>query len=217
MCKLCRRKRQNRYYDSNKNEINERRREKYYDNPEDYKAKRQEYVKNNPDKVKKWTKKYYHKHKEQIKERNRRYNDNNKEYILQRDREYYERNKTLRVKASREYRKNNPDVIRRQSQVRMARKKKTLSDLTVEQWIETLNYFDNACSYCGRDDVPLEQEHVIPLYLGGGYTKNNIIPACKSCNSSKDIRLLDDWFPKRSTYTEEKMNKIMEFIEEYTK
>ena len=53
--------------------------------------------------------------------------------------------------------------------------------LTMEQWLETLEYFDYSCAYCGG---PFE---VIEHYLrGAGTTVSNCVPACFSCNVMKD-------------------------------
>lgn len=57
-------------------------------------------------------------------------------------------------------------------------------DLTLEQWLDTLKYFENSCAYCGGGYQVLE--HFISLDDGGGTTKSNCIPACKGCNSLKN-------------------------------
>ncbi len=47
------------------------------------------------------------------------------------------------------------------------------------------------CVYCG---APAEsRDHVIPWALGGLAVEGNIVPACKSCNSSKGPRTPDQW------------------------
>lgn len=86
-----------------------------------------------------------------------------------------------------------------------------LADFTREQWIECLKEFDNSCAYCGAKEN-LEQEHVIPLSKGGGYTVRNIVPACKKCNSSKSNKNLEIWYPLQTSYTDERHNKILKYI-----
>jgi 5-methylcytosine-specific restriction endonuclease McrA len=44
------------------------------------------------------------------------------------------------------------------------------------------------CQYCGRKDVPLTIDHVIPRSRGGGESWENLITACKSCNTLKGNR-----------------------------
>lgn len=41
------------------------------------------------------------------------------------------------------------------------------------------------CAYCGRDDVPLTFDHRVPLSRGGSHDPDNLILACRSCNSRK--------------------------------
>jgi len=48
-----------------------------------------------------------------------------------------------------------------------------------------LEEHNHCCIYCGRNDLPLEQEHKIPVSRGGGYTADNIVPACRPCNIHK--------------------------------
>lgn len=42
------------------------------------------------------------------------------------------------------------------------------------------------CSYCGA--VATSLDHVTPIANGGATTEDNLVPACKSCNSSKKDR-----------------------------
>jgi hypothetical protein len=69
-------------------------------------------------------------------------------------------------------------------------KKESLpATLTNEQWKETLKYYNYRCAYCGIHEIELEkslaQEHIIPVSRNGGFTKDNIVPSCGSCNSKK--------------------------------
>jgi 5-methylcytosine-specific restriction endonuclease McrA len=60
--------------------------------------------------------------------------------------------------------------------------------LTREHWIETLEVFGHRCAYCLRAGLPLAQDHVIAISRGGEHTQDNVVPACKSCNSKKGSR-----------------------------
>ena len=44
------------------------------------------------------------------------------------------------------------------------------------------------CCYCGKEDVPLEVEHIIPRGKGGTNAWHNLTLACKSCNDFKGNR-----------------------------
>jgi len=57
------------------------------------------------------------------------------------------------------------------------------SSLTLKEWLEILDRFDKRCAYCG---MPFsDMEHIIPVSSGGGTTKSNCVPACRSCNQRK--------------------------------
>lgn len=51
------------------------------------------------------------------------------------------------------------------------------------------------CQYCGRGPLPmkaLSYDHVIPRASGGKTTFENIVTACKTCNSVKDSMSCDE-------------------------
>lgn len=60
--------------------------------------------------------------------------------------------------------------------------------LTKEEWDKIKEVFGYRCYYCGREDVPLEQEHKTPLSRGGPHTRENVVPACRRCNMHKHTR-----------------------------
>jgi 5-methylcytosine-specific restriction endonuclease McrA len=58
---------------------------------------------------------------------------------------------------------------------------------TNEQWQERLAEYNYCCAYCYKP-FTIEQltvDHMIPLSRGGTNTIDNLVPACKSCNSRK--------------------------------
>jgi len=57
-------------------------------------------------------------------------------------------------------------------------------------WEQRLAEFDGMCAYgCGRRGVT--KDHVFPVQLAGPTGPGNLVPACVSCNSSKNDR--DPW------------------------
>lgn len=66
------------------------------------------------------------------------------------------------------------------------------SDLTFEQWTQTLEYYNYSCAYCGGGFEALD--HFMPVVRGGGTTWSNCVPACQHCNSVKHDRLPADVF-----------------------
>jgi hypothetical protein len=53
-----------------------------------------------------------------------------------------------------------------------------------------------ACCYCGAPE-PLTIDHLIPRSRGGPDTGDNLVWACRACNSSKGARDVMDWFAGR--------------------
>lgn len=60
-----------------------------------------------------------------------------------------------------------------------------------DETVDGLRYaFKGKCAYCGGPEQVLD--HVVPLFLGGLNSFDNILPACHSCNMSKGtLRVLD--------------------------
>jgi 5-methylcytosine-specific restriction endonuclease McrA len=67
--------------------------------------------------------------------------------------------------------------------------------LKVSEWIEILKACEGRCHYC-KKQVGYEQlimEHMTPLSWEGANSKENVVPACISCNSSKGGRDVKTW------------------------
>ncbi len=79
---------------------------------------------------------------------------------------------------------NNAETERR----RRARKLGCEVRFSLQEWRSVLDVFGHACAYCLRTDRKLTQDHVVPLSKGGAHADGNIVPACKSCNSSKGAK-----------------------------
>ena len=124
------------------------------------------------------------------------------------------------------WRKNNVDTHRKINQnhyqnnkeqyYNKAGKRRSLlksldSDFTIEQWEECVTHFQKKCAYCGMKGK-LTREHFIPVTKRGTYTKDNIIPVCKSCNSSKCDRSFFEWYPKQTFFSQEREQKILEYL-----
>jgi 5-methylcytosine-specific restriction endonuclease McrA len=60
--------------------------------------------------------------------------------------------------------------------------------LTEQQWLEMIDVFDRRCGYCGRYLHSVTVDHVVPISAGGANSVDNVIPACKPCNSRKGPR-----------------------------
>ena len=85
--------------------------------------------------------------------------------------------------------------------------------LTEREWQFTLAYFKYHCCYCGvKLGAKATKDHVIPLAKGGEFVKSNILPCCKSCNSSKKDRPMEQWFKKQPFYESSKLEMIANYF-----
>jgi 5-methylcytosine-specific restriction endonuclease McrA len=48
------------------------------------------------------------------------------------------------------------------------------------------------CQYCGRRDMPLTVDHILPKHLGGQHIWTNVVAACPGCNHRKGGRRLEE-------------------------
>ena len=79
-----------------------------------------------------------------------------------------------------------PSVIRLEHMIRRPR---PFVKLTRREIFRRDNY---TCQYCGRRDIPLTVDHIIPKRLGGKHTWTNVAAACPSCNHRKGGRKLNE-------------------------
>lgn len=49
------------------------------------------------------------------------------------------------------------------------------------------------CVYCRSTDGPFAADHVVPFSRGGRSIMENLVCACRRCNSSKGGRTLSEW------------------------
>lgn len=100
--------------------------------------------------------------------------------------------KESRLRWQRNHYNECREYRRRKVQRRRAKGRALPHDLTKAQWQRTLLYFCNRCAYCGLPQRlhigTLQQDHVLPFAQDGGYTQNNIVPACVKCNGHKHNR-----------------------------
>jgi 5-methylcytosine-specific restriction endonuclease McrA len=62
------------------------------------------------------------------------------------------------------------------------------SQITKAMRFEILKRDNYTCHYCHRTGIPLEVEHVVPLYKGGTNDPKNLVAACHDCNQGKGIK-----------------------------
>lgn len=89
------------------------------------------------------------------------------------------------------YRRANPLKVALIEQKRRAQRAGAPGGITDTQWLSLCALYGERCLACGRSDVPLTLDHVIPLSRGGSHCIANAQPLCKPCNSSKGTQTID--------------------------
>lgn len=128
--------------------------------------------------------------REYRKEYNKEYHAKNRAHLLEEMRKWHLNNPERAREGSRRKYHANPSIYLTAQQRRRTRKLLLPSTLTAEQWVAILAAYKHRCAYCGKRSQKLEQEHVIPVSKGGGTVVDNIVPACRSCNATKQARIV---------------------------
>jgi 5-methylcytosine-specific restriction endonuclease McrA len=109
---------------------------------------------------------------------------------------HYDRERRVRLhdeirRYARRYAAENAEASRLRGHNRRARQKGADGVHTAAEWRDKLAAFNGRCAYCGGAGDT--KDHVVPLTRGGTNYIDNIVPACRSCNSSKGRKTLEEW------------------------
>lgn len=104
-------------------------------------------------------------------------------------REHYIANRDDYLARSKKWAKENIEQYRHTQTIAQRRRRTRLMGmLTYAEWQEIKEKFNHCCAYCGKKYTRLTRDHVIPVAKRGYNTKDNVVPACKSCNSRKQAK-----------------------------
>ena len=199
-CRICRNERNKQYYEDNKEKIAEQKKQYYEDNKDYYK----QYYEGNKEKIVEYDKQYREDNKEKIAEYHKQYREDNKEKIA-------EQNKQYRASEQGQIVQFNANNRRRQKEQGQGR------GITVEQWKEMFDFFGWKCAYSGEylggNSKDRTIDHIIPLNDGGLNEPWNCVPMYSNLNKSKSTSDMLDWYIQQEYYSEERLNKIYEWIE----
>lgn len=101
----------------------------------------------------------------------------------------YAKNPEVAKKQLRAWQKNNPDKVARLNARRRALRASAPGKLTTADVAETRERDCGFCCYCLKPGAT-DLEHCTPLSRGGANTADNIVMACKACNSSKRTKIV---------------------------
>jgi 5-methylcytosine-specific restriction endonuclease McrA len=69
-------------------------------------------------------------------------------------------------------------------------------ELTDSQW-DALKLAWGGCAYCATTATPLQKDCVLPISRGGRYEVTNVVPCCRSCNTSKCNAEVTSWMRRK--------------------
>lgn len=144
-------------------------------------------------------------HKTVIKKRRRLYYLTHREAILEHKRLFYQSHKAMLQERARLYRREQGQKTRERDRL-YRRTHKEMGRACVERYRArkagaTIKPVDEAtiymrdnyeCQYCGSREN-LELDHIVPLSKGGAHSEDNLVVACRHCNSSKGSKPLIIW------------------------
>lgn len=77
--------------------------------------------------------------------------------------------------------------------------------------------FGNCCAYCGNKGLAgrwlgLQADHVNPISTGGTHVLSNLVPACRTCNSSKRAKDAEVWYRGQPFFCKKRWAKILKVM-----
>jgi len=126
----------------------------------------------------------------------RAWRERNKDRVADKNRRYYLNNKERIQEAVRKYNATHVGEAKAWQQNYRARKRAggSLSGEDMRRVIRS----SLTCFYCESEYTDMRRptvDHVVPLSRGGTNTASNLVSCCRSCNSRKKDRTLEEWTP----------------------
>jgi hypothetical protein len=66
--------------------------------------------------------------------------------------------------------------------------------------------WDYSCAYC--EDPATSLDHIVPRFKSGSSNRNNLVPACRRCNSNKASSEVETWYSQQEFFSQARMEKI---------
>ena len=190
-CVPCTVVRHRQYYERNRERVKEKARQWREANPERKKANRKREYANNREKAKAAAREWNKLNSERKKQSSRAWYNANKDKANEASKRWARQNRDKINTRYRRWKQQKPEAVTAYTHQRRAKKIASGESFTATEWRALTEHYDNKCLCCGRTDVKLTADHVIPLSKGGPSSIDNIQPLCASCNSSKNTKTID--------------------------
>ena len=66
--------------------------------------------------------------------------------------------------------------------------------------------WEHKCGYCSAPATSLD--HIIPKFSSGSGYRNNLLPACRSCNANKASSCMEVWYKAQDFFSNERFSRI---------
>jgi hypothetical protein len=136
-------------------------------------------------------------------------------------RQYYHDNKERCKMLCREWRQNNKEKVRELGRRSKARRRManrlSLVPLTLASKQSRFAIWRGHCAYCGFKLRPSHLghhpraatvDHVMPVVNGGLDESCNVVPACWTCNTTKNASPMEEWYRAQPFFSEARLAKI---------
>jgi len=134
---------------------------------------------------------YYHTHTEAYAARHKKRYAQESERLRACSRAYWAVHKEQVKARNKTWRASHPVHVRGYARKRRQRLYRTAGSHTETEWQGLCAAYSQRCLRCGRADVRLTRDHIIPLVRGGSDFIANIQPLCGPCNSTKHTNTTD--------------------------
>jgi 5-methylcytosine-specific restriction endonuclease McrA len=103
-------------------------------------------------------------------------------------------------------------MFRRQRQQHARSRKRGVAPIPADAQVMLLEEFDGQCAYCLAPATTWD--HIVPVVTGGETVPWNIVPACLSCNSSKNCREVFEWMTKKGLTGHDRLfeRMVLEYV-----
>lgn len=171
----------------------------------------------------------YQRNRDKFLAQGKSYREKNREIVQKKDRErylkrrdrarayyrnYYQQNRTQIRARHKIY--NNSDAGKFANRTKRCRRRAKIQlahhfQYTADQVLSLREKFNFLCAYCDATDAK-ELDHFLAITKGGSDCLGNIVPACKSCNSSKCNADPLLWYSHQTFYSKKRWQKILKVL-----
>lgn len=190
-CIECRRKEGKEYYSKHREKRCEHNRKYWATHPSEVHASAKKWRDSNIEYERNRHRGQYKKNPEKYRDAMRRWRQENPEKEKEKRNKYYLSNPERGRGYTKKWKEKHPEAAILQSVNRRAKIKEVGGTIRKGEWVSLKEKYGNKCLCCGRTDVSLTVDHVIPICLNGKNIIENIQPLCKKCNCRKGKNIID--------------------------